>query len=403
MTIELSNLTFTNRADIVPASGVEQIFNTGIANTLAGNDTITGTANSLSTVVDLNGFPDGFPRIIPGIYNDIGGTINTGNGDDIITGISPGREGILPDNGDYGYGIINRGTIDTGNGNDIITGIGQGPMGLSGIISTESEGIINTGDGDDTIIGTGLTGGTIIANDTIFDTGKGNDIIVGNGSIGLYNTSANFNTGDGNDTITGNCTDYGVGLYNGGFMDTGDGDDIITGAIDLSRINDGFYLIGLQNTDGGGIINTGNGDDIITSIGLFANNGTINTGNGDDIITSIGLFENYGAGTIDTGNGNDSIITEGGFSSSYGSLGSMFLGNGKDYLKGFGSGIFNGGNGKDTLELTSGSYTIGISSAGVDFTKDGIIMNTSDFEKLQAGGTTYNFNSLTNGQTIFVA
>jgi hypothetical protein len=42
MPIELSNLTFTNQADVVPMSGVEQILNTGIANTLAGNDTITG-------------------------------------------------------------------------------------------------------------------------------------------------------------------------------------------------------------------------------------------------------------------------------------------------------------------------------------------------------------------------
>jgi hypothetical protein len=99
------------------------------------------------------------------------------------------------------------------------------------------------------------------------------------------------------------------------------------------------------------------------------------------------------------GNGKDSLIAEGGFEGS----GNVFLGNGKDYLKGFGSGNFDGGNGQDTLELTSGTYTIGISSAGVNFTKNSIIMNTSDFEKLIAGGTTYNFSSLTNGQTIFVA
>jgi hypothetical protein len=99
------------------------------------------------------------------------------------------------------------------------------------------------------------------------------------------------------------------------------------------------------------------------------------------------------------GNGKDSLIAEGGFEGS----GNVFLENGKDYLKGFGSGNFDGGNGQDTLELTSGSYTIGISSAGVNFAKNGIIMNTSEFEILYAGNTTYNFNSLTNGQTIFVA
>jgi hypothetical protein len=31
MTIELLNLTFTDRDDIIPASGVEKILNTGIA------------------------------------------------------------------------------------------------------------------------------------------------------------------------------------------------------------------------------------------------------------------------------------------------------------------------------------------------------------------------------------
>jgi hypothetical protein len=81
----------------------------------------------------------------------------------------------------------------------------------------------------------------------------------------------------------------------------------------------------------------------------------------------------------------------------------VFLENGKDYLKGFGSGNFNGGNGQDTLELTSGSYTVGISGTAVNFTKDSIIMNTSEFEKLIAGGTTYNFTNLTDGQIITVA
>ena len=43
MAIELSNITFTDQDDVVPLSGVEEILNTGIANTLAGNDIIIGT------------------------------------------------------------------------------------------------------------------------------------------------------------------------------------------------------------------------------------------------------------------------------------------------------------------------------------------------------------------------
>jgi len=130
---------------------------------------------------------------------------------------------------------------------------------------------------------------------------------------------------------------------------------------------------------------------------IIGTNGTINTGDGMDIITSSNGIENDG--TINTGNGVDFIIANGGFKG----MGSVFLGNGKDYLKGFGTGKFNGGNNQDTLELPSGSYTVGISAITVSFTYSGVIMKTSDFEKLIAGNTTYDFTSLTDGQTIVVA
>ena len=371
MTIELSTIAFTDENDIVPVFGVEQIFNTGIANTFSGNDAITGTGDSFSTVLPFNGYPEGWPGLIPGIYNDIGGTINTGDEDDTITGISYGREGIIPDDyGDYGDGITNRGTIDTGNGNDIITGIGQGPKGVVGISSWEGDdSIINTGDGNDTIIGTATFVGINLAFSTL-NTGEGNDIIAGTGgTIGLGNYDTTFNTGDGNDTITGHCNEYGVGIYNAGFINTGDGNDVING------IHGGLILAGIQNADG-----------------------IINTGNGDDIITTSGLLDNYG--TIDTGDGNDSIITEGGFVSTWG-LGNMFLGEGDDYIKGFGTGDFYGGNGNDTLELTPGTYTVGIWDR-VTFSKGNSLMLASEFEKLKAGSTIYDFTSLTAGQIIVV-
>jgi hypothetical protein len=133
----------------------------------------------------------------------------------------------------------------------------------------------------------------------------------------------------------------------------------------------------------------------------FNNNSTIDTGNGNDIIISFGrIFNN---GEINTGSGNDFITADGGVGEDFRGSGRVFLRDGKDYLKGFGSGNFNGGDGKDTLELTSGSYTVGISGTAVNFTKDSIIMNTSEFEKLIAGSTIYDFASLAEGQTIFVA
>jgi hypothetical protein len=298
MAIELSNLTFTNEDDIVPASGVEEIVNTNIANTLAGNDIINSRSEGTS-----EGLTYSFRNY---------GTLNTGEGNDILTGTL---------NDSYGFAlsavaIYNEGAIDTGDGNDIITGIIEEA-------DQPSYAIFNIG-------------GTI-------DTGDGNDIITGINQqrTGILNWYSNINTGDGDDTITG-------------------------------------------------ISNAGNGN------GLYNDDGTINTGNGDDIITGTGSNGIYNDGIIKTGKGKDSIIADGGFNGT----GSVLLGNGKDYLKGFGSGIFNGGNNQDTLELTSGSYTVGISGTTVNFIKDSTIMNTSEFEILIAGGTTYDFSSLTDGQII---
>jgi hypothetical protein len=64
-----------------------------------------------------------------------------------------------------------------------------------------------------------------------------------------------------------------------------------------------------------------------------------------------------------------------------------------------------GGNGNDTLELTPGTYTVGIWGEGGEspiFTKGNQLMITSEFEKLIAGGTIYDFTSLTAGQIIVV-
>jgi len=293
------------------------------------------------------------------------GTFNTADGNDTIevggfyTAISIYKDSIF----------------DTGNGNDIIRGNSAGWSGLG--IFNESI-TFNTGDGNDTIYGSGTSGG--IANQGLINTGNGKDTIIADD--GLINIST-IDTGEGEDIITASN-----GFFNKGTIDTGDGDDIITGSMD-------YDVPGIDNK---GTINTGNGNDSIIAEGLFiATDGTINTGDAKDSITSSKGIENHG--TINTGNGADSILANGGFSG----MGSVFLGNGKDYLKGFGTGKFNGGNHEDTLELTSGSYTIGISGATVSFTKSGVLMITSEFEKLIAGGTTHDFTSLTDGQTIVVA
>lgn len=133
--------------------------------------------------------------------------------------------------------------------------------------------------------------------------------------------------------------------------------------------------------------------------GIYNRSGTITIGDGNDSLTGTGSIGIVNFGTIDMGDGNDKVIANGGFAGN----GSVFLRAGNDYLKGFGSGTFDGGLGVDTLELTQGVYSVGISGTTVTFTdSSNIIMTTSGFEKLIAGSTTYNFTSLSSGQTISV-
>jgi len=442
MAIELSNLTFTDENDIVPASGDEQIVNTGIANTLAGNDGITGTGDD----------EYGFKNV---------GTLNTDDGNDTIIG-QIGFFQSRPVN----YGIFNSGTLNTGEGNDVING-------SAFFYGISNSGTLNTGEGDDVITGSSRGTGIYSAQGSIFDTGGGNDLIRTGNRGYIDNYSNTFTTGDGNDTIdggfggiynaglidTGNGEDYilssnglsndggvflgegndsinaydittmnGVTIYNEGSIDTSDGNDSIIyqgnfinkGNVFLGEGNDSiatsFYVGGVPDRaiENFNAIDTGDGDDTITTDGVIYNEGIINTGSGDDSILVNGGVDNTGVGygiynnggAINTGDGNDSIIANGGFESGPNSSGSVFLGEGEDYIKGYGSGDFYGGNGNDTLELTPGTYTVGIwGEAGESpiFTKGNQLMITSEFEKLKAGNILYDFTSLTAGQIITVA
>jgi len=509
MTIELSTITFTEQADIVPASGVEQILNTGIANTLAGDDLITGTggiysifnSGSLSTadgddvIRGVRTSPKENTIFGYGIYNERG-IIDTGDGNDAIAGIIQDLE-IEPF---LGYGIYHKtGTIYTGEGNDVIVGFISYSLDTRGYgIITESDTIIDTGDGNDSLLGSGYNGGFFngFPNDinnspSIINSGKGDDYIGSGATRGdaLRNYSI-INTGDGNDTIDGFGRYHGIlnegsidtgadddlisgvnddgngvtddanfdepAIYNSGFINTSDGNDritgrgfyndaIINGIINSGTINTGngkdsitfegiFTNIGgvfLENGDDSiiadtdfsdralknfGFIGTGDGNDIINSAGIIYNEGIIETGNGDDSIiveggvndditgTTYGIYNNGGA--INMGDGNDSIIANEGFESAPNSGGAWFLGEGDDYIKGYGSGDFYGGNGFDRLELTPGTYTLkkwaDNTGESVVFTKGNSLMITSEFEQLIAGGTMYNFTSLTEGQTITV-
>ena len=78
------------------------------------------------------------------------------------------------------------------------------------------------------------------------------------------------------------------------------------------------------------------------------------------------------------GNGNDSITVNAPFEAGLNRSGSIFLGDGEDYIRGFGDGDFYGGNGNDILELWPG-LTVGIWGKSVVFIKGNQLMITSEF------------------------
>ena len=390
------------------------IINFGTLNTGEGNDWIYGGGSYGYTVFS-------------GIYTP--GTLNAGGGDDIITGVGS-KDGI----------IVEEGTLNMGEGNDLINASGYGEGGEGGIgLSLWYGGTIDTGNGDDSII---ITEGGFTNGGEVF-LGEGNDSISSNGGSQYsefgFNNYNTIETGDGNDIITSSST------FNGGVINTGNGNDSIVSyginndkTIETGEGNDSLlytYLVNRGNVFLGegndsiaastelysgslenfGFMGTGEGNDIFTSTSGLSNEGFIETGNGDDSIiadggydyitgTTYGIYNNGGA--INMGDGNDSIIANDGFKSAPNSSGAYFLGEGDDYIKGYGSGDFYGGNGNDTLELTPGTYTVGIWGEGGEspiFTQGNQLMITSEFEKLKAGSTIYDFTSLTAGQIIIVA
>src|SRR4028119_66999 len=225
MAIELSTITFTDQDDIVPESGVKDIIvNTGSANTLAGNDRITGTY-----VYDPN---SGNDQSRSGIKNS--STLDTAEGDDIIN--ARGRED----------GILNTWAFYTGEGNDTITAWGW----YDGIVNSWA---FSTGKGNDVINANGYDSTGIVNSGIIFDTAEGNDTINAYGYFapGIVN-SGTFSTGEGNDIISAGAREDGI--VNTGAFYTADGDDVIEGS--------GGRKVGISSTQGS-ILDTGNGNDRI--------------------------------------------------------------------------------------------------------------------------------------------
>jgi hypothetical protein len=113
----------------------------------------------------------------------------------------------------------------------------------------------------------------------------------------------------------------------------------------------------------------GDGADSITGIGGAGGAGGNGEVSGSKGSQGAGIWNK---GTIDTGNGDDTIdALKGGFAG----CGTYLLGRGRDVVKGFGTGTFQGQSGWDSLVLpgTANDYTITlIGGNNADFTVQNI-------------------------------
>ncbi|MFY0659638.1 MAG: M10 family metallopeptidase C-terminal domain-containing protein [Shimia sp.] len=257
-------------------------------NSGAGNDRITG--NSVGNVINSK---DG---------ND---WINAGDGADLVRG-GKGNDVLLGgNNNDSLYGGAGLDTLIGGNGNDSMDGnSGSDTMfggagndrlfgggGADNIFGGGGQDTLNGGDGDDLINGNS-------GSDTVYGV-NGNDKLFGGGSDDL------LYGGSGNDTLSGD-----------------DGNDVVYGNAGSDRLNGGTGDDSLLGGDNGDSLSGGSGND------------TLNGGNDADLLNG-----NTGSDTLLGGSGNDTLLG----------------GGGNDVLEfGAGNDVGDGGLGTDTFVFSTG-------------------------------------------------
>jgi hypothetical protein len=174
------------------------------------------------------------------------------------------------------------GTIDTGDGNDTITGIIEkaGPRDAYAIFTAKST--IDTGDGNDTITGITPRGTGIFSRDSTINTGDGNDIISGLIEEAGPRDAMPFSPQKVRLILVMEMTQSlalpprGTGIFSrDSTINTGDGNDIISGLIEEAGPRDAYAIFTTKST-----IDTGDGNDTITDItprgtGIFSRDSTI--------------------------------------------------------------------------------------------------------------------------------
>ena len=269
-----------NTIDVSPLTSVEfPALTTIVMDSGDGDDVITGSAD-FAELIDAD---DGNDTITGNGGDD---TIDAGDGNDVVTG-GAGVDSILGGDG--------QDTIDGGDGNDNIDA-GDGQDSVDG---GDGDDMINAGDGLDTVNGgagddniNGMSGTDLLNGDADNDTilgGSENDIVNGGSGNDIVNGQA------GNDTVSGDAGDDTA--YGGGGRDSllgGDGDDIINGQSGNDTLNGeagsdrAYGGSGNDSLDGGGDNDTLRG---------HSGNDTLDGGVGDD--------------NMDGGSGNDLLFEEG--------------------------------------------------------------------------------------------
>jgi hypothetical protein len=327
---------------------------------LSGNDVITGESGevgiSIAGTLDAGDGNDSILAI--GYYDSLlnSGTIRTGAGNDRI-------EGSSTENG----GIVNSGFIHTGSGADALYGMADD----AGFGSLSNTGVIETGAGGDIVDANG------ISNSGLISTGPGGDLVIGQPFDGFYGieNSSRIIMDSGNDRIVASGIYKGIWNHGQALISTGDGNDTIQAALS-EEFGADQYAIANE-----GLIRTGRGNDLIRT-SLYGTRG------GSPIDNS---------GSIVTGKGADVVdALWGGF---FGD-GLKNLGSGRDRLWGFGTGLFRGGTGIDTLVFTPGRYAIERLGGG-EFLIGGL-MRVSGFEAFGQGANDTSFaTAASNGFVLF--
>ena len=295
--VDLSNITFTNRSDVVDKNNLILIPGGSFVSTLAGDDLISSDYTTDTPTISLPA-PEGSREVVFGIYNQE--SLDTSSGRDTIIGdVEYTGESLIP--AVYGITLAFDGanndftsaTISTGSGNDKVLGLASSSnstditdiVGISNLFSSE----IDTGAGRDEVRGEASGSATNliigISQTTDPDLSETNNLIVtGNGSDKV------IGVGDG--TSERNIRGISQGTGNNQLI-TGNGNDEIRGKAGGS----GGSLVGISQINGDNQIITGNGS-----------NEVIGEADGNASVSVLGIAQSRGNHQIITDNGNDKVI-----------------------------------------------------------------------------------------------